>query len=227
MIKYIVCLLLFSLIGRIYAQVTFQHSIGVGLTSKGIQSNYFVRSDSSRWSYGIRALGYGYKKTHNFQTGGESFVLVEPAIQKVQIDGLVRFWPFAQKNWINLDMGLGYDIFPTYAATISTPTGILLNNLEITSENFGSIDMNLKWNKFLPFFGVNFDKKIFQDKFNLGFDLGAYYLGKPKLDIQYDGFLESIEVESEIQKIEKNLSHYNYYPFLGFRLNYNWNRNEK
>ena len=70
MIKYIVFLLLFFLIGRVHAQVTYQHSIGVGLTSKGIQANYFVGSDSSRWSYGIRALGYGYKIPHNFQTDG-------------------------------------------------------------------------------------------------------------------------------------------------------------
>lgn len=226
--KYIVSLLLFSFAKQVDAQAPSQHLIGVGLTTKGIQANYFVPSSSSgRWSYGLRVLGFSYKKTHNFQTDGESFVSVEPAIQKLQIDGLIRFRPLAKKSWIYLDMGLGYDIFPAYSATLSTPTGIVLNNLEITPENFGSVDLSLKWNKLLPFLGVSLDKKIFHSKFTLGFDFGCYYLGKPKLDVQYAGFLETIEVEPEIQKIEENLSRYNYYPFLGLRLNYKWNRNEK
>jgi hypothetical protein len=47
-----------------------------------------------------------------------------------------------------------------------------------------------------------------------GAELGMYYLGKPKVILNYDGFLETTTIDEQIPKVEENLSGYRYLPAL-------------
>jgi hypothetical protein len=42
-------------------------------------------------------------------------------------------------------------------------------------------------------------------------------MGRPRLDIEYEGFLETTNLKTDILKIEHNIRNYSFYPLLGFK----------
>ncbi|MCY1369134.1 hypothetical protein D9M69_561550 [compost metagenome] len=57
-----------------------------------------------------------------------------------------------------------------------------------------------------------------KNRVGLGFDLGFFYLGSPRLSLDYEGFLETTTIDDELVKIQHNMRGYRYYPYVSVQM---------
>ncbi|MEJ5961341.1 hypothetical protein [Pedobacter immunditicola] len=91
-------------------------------------------------------------------------------------------------------------------------------DIEIPSEDLGQLIGNVKWNKVAPYLGIGFENPFPAKKVNVGFALGAYYMGKPDVSLTGTKFLT--RNESNEEQFGKNMSGYQLLPVLQVNLNY-------
>lgn len=51
-------------------------------------------------------------------------------------------------------------------------------------------------------------------------NIGFLYMGSPKIKAQFEGFLESTTLDTEMANIQKNLKNYSFLPMLSVNLRY-------
>jgi hypothetical protein len=91
-------------------------------------------------------------------------------------------------------------------------------DIEIPSEDLGQLIGNLKWNKAAPYLGIGFENPFPTKKINVGFAIGAYYLGEPDVSLTGTKFLS--RNESNEEQFRKNMSGYSLMPVLQINLNF-------
>ncbi len=84
----------------------------------------------------------------------------------------------------------------------------------------GTIEGQFTWGGGLGYAGFGFGRSIPRARVGFGMELGCYYLGIPKIELHYDGFLETTTIQEQIPTIQRNLSGYRYLPALQFVLTY-------
>jgi hypothetical protein len=94
---------------------------------------------------------------------------------------------------------------------LTTTTGVNLKGFIIASEDFGEVKISNQWSSIQPFFAVTWLKKRCQ------FNMGCAYMGRPRLDVEYEGFLETTNLKTDLLTVEKNVRNYSFYPLVGFK----------
>lgn len=160
-----------------------------------------------------------FVKSKEFTVRGDSRVNILPDINHQMISGFVSYYPFKKTRFYG-KAGTGYNFGQKYQAQITSPTGLELGGIEIAGEDFGTIDLSVKWNKLMPYLGVGYLKSFPKNRLSLGFDAGCFYMGSPKIKTDFEGFLESTTLDTKIVTIEENMKNYSFYPFLSLNLSY-------
>ena len=93
--------------------------------------------------------------------------------------------------------------------------------IPVTSEDLGELYGSVKWNKVAPYAGFGFENAFPKHKFNLGFALGAYYMGKP--DVTLTGTKLLTKSNQNEEQLRKNMSGYRFLPVLQINFNYSLN----
>jgi hypothetical protein len=167
-------------------------------------------------------LGYTYfefLKTQRINMEKQKNIDLTPQLRKQVLYGVVDYFPFKKKRW-HVSAGLAYNIKDQYQFKANTETGVIFGGIEIYAEDFGTIKGDIRWSKLMPYLGIGYVANLYKDKVLLGIDIGSYYMGSPKLNLSYEGFLETTTLDEEIPKIEHNLRGYSYYPNIAFTLGY-------
>lgn len=175
----------------------------------------------SRFSF-VGEIGYTYFKfvrNQYFNLPEQSEILLQPDIKHSILTGMINWYPF-EKKLIYLRSGVGYALKQTYFVRITSPTGLMLGGMQISEEDFGQIDLNVNWNKLMPYIGIGIGRKKPKKKTDLMFNIGFFYMGSPKIKAHFEGFLESTTLDTEIVKIQKNLKGYSYLPSLAVNFRY-------
>jgi hypothetical protein len=194
--------------------------VGGHASTTGIGAELSYQFNSSPWSsWRIRgAYTYvGFNKAQQFGMDKGKSIDLSPNLQKKVAQLSLDYFPFKRKRW-HLSTGFAYNVDQTYRFEVSTETGVSLGGIDIEANDFGTIRGGVKWNTWMPYLGFGYLANLYREKVWLNIDLGTYYMGSPKLDISYDGFLETTTLDEEIPKIEHNLRNYSYYPYLSLGL---------
>lgn len=91
-------------------------------------------------------------------------------------------------------------------------------DITLTPEEIGTLDFNMDWGKFAPYFGIGAGRGIPKKKFNVNIDLGAYYLSSPTVTAVGTKLLTNNDPNAVI--IQNNMKDYRFMPVA--QLNFNF-----
>ncbi|WP_101725367.1 hypothetical protein [Emticicia sp. TH156] len=203
---------------------TFRQAVvGLNVSTLGAGTNLSVMIPSKVVL--LAELGFSYfrfTRELNLKLPEGSSVFFQPDIHRNVVTGMLSWYPFKKEKFF-LRAGLGYCVRQKYFVRVTSPTGLLLGGVEIASEDFGQVDLDIKWSNLMPYAGIGFGKPIPKKKLGVNFNIGCFYMGSPKINAGFQGFLESTTLDSQIALIEKNVRNYSYFPMLSVSLRYRLN----
>ncbi|WP_162628095.1 hypothetical protein [Arcticibacterium luteifluviistationis] len=125
------------------------------------------------------------------------------------------------KDWLQIYVISRAFLKQKWHLNLSTPNGINLNGLQLETEDFGQIDATLQWWRIQPGIGLRFGKENPLKRFNISASVATFYMGSPKINLNYEGFLETTTLQDAIPQLEHNMRNYSFYPAINFNLTYN------
>ncbi|MBA4850538.1 hypothetical protein [Emticicia sp. BO119] len=194
--------------------------IGLNASTLGIGGNISLRIPSKVVLVG--ELGYSYFKFNkeiNYRTPEESDIFFQPDIRQNIVTGMISWYPLKKKR-LYLKSGVGYSVRQRYFVRVTSPTGLLLGGVEIAPEDFGQVDLAIQWSRLMPYIGIGIGKPISKKKLSVSFTMGCFYMGSPKIQAQFEGFLESTTLDTQVALIQANMRNYSFYPVLSLNLRY-------
>lgn len=117
-----------------------------------------------------------------------------------------------------LSAGMGYFWKNTGTAVITSKDKYQYGDIVIGPDDTGELTGKVKWHKLAPYAGLGFESAIPKTKFNVGFTLGTYYLGKPETNLTGTK-LVSVD-DANQQQFSKNMEDYRFLPVIQLNLNY-------
>jgi len=92
-------------------------------------------------------------------------------------------------------------------------------DIYVTPEDFGKLNAEITTNKIVPFMAIGFGRAVPRKRANFGFEIGAYYVGSPNINLKAEGMLEPSGTENEAV-IRQNVEAYQWLPQITFHLNF-------
>lgn len=163
-----------------------------------------------------------FKKPLQFETAQDSYLHVQPDLYSGHVYFLADYH-FLKKRWLRATAGLAYAPFQHYSAFFDTQGDLKLGKMTIPENEFGNTDLEIRWNSLKPYLGLGFGRQVMRKRVGLGLDLGVFHLGSPKLQLNYEGFLETTTIDEEIEKIQQNMRGYRFYPYVALSVKYKIN----
>jgi hypothetical protein len=195
-------------------------SIGVifGTNGVGVEINYLLPRNEK---VGLRLTGayIGYQKQNTVKLNPKSSLVIDPDISFGQILLAGTYSPF-KKRVFSIVAGVAYLYNFKLAAFANTDTGLDFSGTQIAAEDFGHVNLEIKWNKIAPYVGFAFGRVVPRKRVGLGVEMGCYYLGHPHIQTDYTGVLEITNVDEVIPQIEKNITNYSFLPSINFKVRY-------
>jgi hypothetical protein len=193
-------------------------SIVGGITGVGFDLNYLILN-SPRLYLRAGTTFIGYSKLYNFEFNTRSLIKIDPDLRLGLLYTGIDYLPFKNSS-LYTTVGLGYTHNVKTALTAYTETGLDISGTFISAADFGKINFEIKWNKIVPFIGIGIGRAVPKKRFGLSAELGTYYLGSPKLLMEYTGILEMTNIDEALPTIEKNMAGYAFLPYLMVKLKY-------
>lgn len=131
---------------------------------------------------------------------------------------LADYTPFQTVSWLRLVGGFAYFFKADGKVRITPSDNYTYGDLVLSEEQVGYVDLNVDWKGVAPYLGLAFANTFPRKKFNVNFDLGAYYLTKPKADIIGTGLLEGNS--SQTAQFQSNIKNYRWLPIVQVNFNY-------
>lgn len=131
------------------------------------------------------------------------------------VHALADFSPFAGFRLVG---GVAYFFKAEGNINIRPSDDYTYGDIVLNEEQIGHVDLNVDWKGVAPYFGIALGRAIPKKKFNVNFDLGTYYLTKPKTDIIGTGLLKGNSSQSA--QLQSNLQDYRWLPVV--QLNFNF-----
>jgi len=199
-------------------------SLGIQLTTTG-PGVFYARtlSQPHRLALVIRGQYIAYRKPIQIETAPNSFLTVDPDFMIGIAQAGLNWHPFRRGSFF-LSGGVGYSWHPHLGVVATADTKLNLGGLELTPEDVGTIDLAIRWSPVVGYVGWGFGRAIPRKRVGVGFEMGVFYLGKPRIDLKYEGFLETTNLSEQIPVVERNLRHYRYLPTLNLRVGYRLSR---
>lgn len=193
-------------------------SIFGGVTGIGVEFSYLIIPSKRLYIRG-GISHIGYSKLYNFEYNKRSIIKIDPDIRLGMIYTGIDYLPF-KKSSLYVTTGIGYTHNVKTAIFANTTTGLDISGTFISSEDFGKVNFEVKWNKIVPFIGVGIGRAVPKKRIGVSAEIGTYYIGSPKLSMEYTGILEITNIDEALPKIEKNMAGYAFLPYLMIKLRY-------
>jgi len=200
----------------------FTQDIGLGVSAStmgvGPEISYYPEKYPH---FGIRFhwVQFGFNDSLHINMANKKSLDIKPTIQRQVGAFYLDYFPFKKKRW-HLFGGVSYNIKQDYLFNVTTKTGVSLGGIDIQPTDFGSINLGIKWSEWMPTLGFGYLGNLYKNRLLLGVNFGVSYMGSPKLQVSYEGFLETTTLDEQIPKLERNIRNYSYYPNLNFQLKY-------
>lgn len=186
----------------------YQISVGTEGLEAGI-----IYNTKGPWQIISRVQYIGYHKTLKATLDNDTFVEIQPKLKRIGVQiGTTRM---IFKKWLSAEAGLSFLINQQNKFSLSSPTGIDFEGLQIKAEDFGTVNVALKWSPVQPYTKLWIGGFSSKHQWSIKSYVGCAYMGRPRFETSYDGFWETTNLSSDIKTIEKNMRNYSFYPMLG------------
>lgn len=180
-------------------------------------------SQAKRLDLVVQGQYIAYRKPVRVNVSSQSYLDIAPDVMIGLVQAGVNWHPFRRSSFF-LAGGVAYSWHPFIRAVATTDTKLKLDGLELTPEDVGTVDLRLQWQSVLGYVGWGFGRAVPRKRLGVGVEMGVYYLGRPRVNLTYEGFLETTTLDEQVPIVENNLRNYRYLPTLNLRLTYNLNR---
>ena len=199
-------------------------SIGIQLTTTG-PGIFYARELSRplRLSLVMRGQYIAYRKRVRVETEPGSELLIDPDFMIGLVQAGLNWHPFPRGSFF-VAGGVGYTWHPYFGAVASATNKLTFSGLELTPEDVGIVNLAVRWHPVVGYAGWGFGRTIPRRRVGVGFEMGVFYLGRPRVNLHYEGFLETTTLDEQIPVVERNLRNYRYLPSLNLRLTYKLTR---
>lgn len=188
-----------------------KHAVGLYLGAKGIGLEYGYAFDE-RWSFRA-AVGGLYWTPLEFSrsfSGDEYTVEVTP--EYLLVDVGAEYYPWAGKSF-KVFGALGYAFYQNVSMYAAYDGAITVGEMAtFTGEEVGSLTFNGTTNKLVPSAGFGWGHTVPKKTVGLYCELGTYYMGAPKIEIEATNMLS--ETKQEEEQLNENFSQYRWLPFI-------------
>ncbi|RRB02953.1 hypothetical protein EHT25_19505 [Larkinella rosea] len=189
----------------------------LGTTGAGIQLARTLTSDG-RLVARVGASYFAYDRVFRVKAGEGKLNITPDLVMGIALAS-VKWHPF-KRNQLFLTGGAGYTWRPDVKANVIAEGNVKFGGLQISQENVGVVNASLRWNSVLGYAGLGYGRSTPIRRLGFAVELGCYYLGSPKVDLQYTGFLETTTIDEQIPVIQRNMENYRFLPSLQFLLTY-------
>lgn len=190
----------------------------IGTLGAGLFYNHTL-SRNHRLSARAGGQYLAYRKPIRIATAPDSYLNIDPdfVIGTAQVG--LKWHPFKRSS-LFVAAGAGYTWHPGVRLIITASDKLNLGGLELTPEDVGRVDLAVRWHPVVGYVGWGFGRTIPRRRINVGMELGVFYLGRPTVQLAYEGFLETTNLSEQVPVVERNLSNYRYLPSLSLTLAY-------
>lgn len=122
------------------------------------------------------------------------------------------------KKWLKIELNGAVFLNQKWNLNINTDRPITFSGLNMEPEDFGNIAVDLRWATVQPGLSLSLGKIRSDKKWNILGVAGVRYMGSPKLDAQFEGFLETTTLDRSIPQVEHNIRNYSFYPILALEI---------
>ncbi|KQM72905.1 hypothetical protein ASE74_21640 [Pedobacter sp. Leaf216] len=221
--RYLLILFLFLISRNLNAQIN--SSAPSLLNQKSVQLNVGTQGIGAEFAYGILpelSLRGGFnfipfKANDVFKVSGFNSTSNLSA-DFYNVHELADYVPIKKATWFRLVGGFGYFFKAKGDLRIIPSDDYKYGDLVLTDDQIGYVDLNVNWKGIAPYLGVAFAHTFPQNRFNVNFDLGTYYLSKPKADITGTGLLEGNS--SQTPQFQSNIKDYRSLPIVQVNFSY-------
>ncbi|MFD2936737.1 hypothetical protein [Spirosoma flavum] len=196
-------------------------SLQLGTTGPGLFYNRLL-SRSNRLTLRVGGQYFAYNKSIRVKAASDSYIHIKPDLTIGIAQANLKWHPF-QRGSFFVTGGIGYTWHPDMRFVITAENKLDLGGLELTPESVGTIDLGFRWHPIVGYLGWGFGRSIPKKRLGIGFEMGVFYLGKPRVQLAYEGFLETTTIDEQVPTVERNLSNYRYLPTVNLTLSYRLN----
>lgn len=206
----LLCLVLLHL--ESFSQTQIQKYYGIGFGTTGVEVVGWINHRQVAGEASLSYMGWNHKIKRAPDSTSDLVIL--PHINALMLNGIVLRKIYRQ---FSLKAGGSIALINRYKGEVYTTKGVNLDGVVISPEDFGYLRARLHYPLLSPLLGVQWQSKF--DK-SLKWEIVAAcsYRGKPGLDLEYEGFLETTNLSQQIPQLEKNLAGWSYYPVLSVRI---------
>lgn len=187
---------------------------GVGVTfSVPFQNHLALRAGATFLPYDTDVL----KTYNNYKTTND----ITARMSNIHL--LVDWTPFdANDNFgkhfaMTTGMGFFYEARGTFVTKLTEPYHY--GEIEVAPEDIGVLTTSIDWDYSLaPYLGLGLQNFNFGPKIGFDFNVGAYYLNKPDVNIVGTNLLDGNEANAKI--VEENVKNYRFLPVVQLSLSY-------
>ena len=193
-------------------------SLQLGTTGPGLFYNRLL-NDKHRLSLRVGGQYIAYQKLIRVKAKSDSYINIQPDFAIAIAQANLKWHPF-QKGTFFLTGGLGYTWHPSQSTVITTENKLKLDDLVLTPEDVGTVELGVRWKPVIGYLGWGFGRSIPKRRLGASFEMGVHYLSKPRIDMNYEGFLETTTLDQQLPIIERNISGYRYLLSINLLLSY-------
>lgn len=193
-------------------------SLQLGTTGPGLYYNRLLNS-AHRLSLRLGGQYVAYQKLIRIKAKSDSYINIQPDFAIAIAQASVKWHPL-RKGTLFLVGGIGYTWHPSQRTEITTENKLKLDDLVLMPEDVGTVNLGVRWQPIMGYLGWGFGRSIPKRRFGAGFEMGVHYLSKPRLELNYTGFLETTTLDQQIPTIERNLASYRYLLTINLMLSY-------
>ncbi|NEU69337.1 hypothetical protein [Spirosoma agri] len=197
-------------------------SIRVGTTGIGLYYNRVLNSPK-RLVARFGGQYIAYRKEVRVKTAPDSYIVIAPDFTIGFAEASLKWYPLTHGSFF-VTAGAGYTWHPAMNFVITATNKLNLGGLELTPDDVGTVDLGFRWQSVVGYAGWGFGQMMPGKRLNIGFEMGVYYLGRPRVQLAYEGFLETTNIDEQVPIVERNLSNYRYLPSVNITLSYALNR---
>ncbi|WP_461127042.1 hypothetical protein [Spirosoma aerophilum] len=193
-------------------------SLQIGTTGPGV---FYNREVSSLHRLTLRVGGqyFAYRKSIQVKAASDSYVQIKPDVTIGMAQAALKWHPFRRSSFF-LTGGVGYTWHPDMRFVITAENTLNFDGLELTPQDVGTVNLGFRWHPVVGYLGWGFGRSLPDKRLGVGVEMGVFYLGKPRVSLDYEGFLETTTIDDQVAVVEKNLSGYRYLPTINLTLSY-------
>lgn len=202
----------------------FRNQVGFTVGTQGLGAEVGIPL-STRFNMRLGASLLPWEKTEISKFNSNRDYKTDIDVDVMNLRAMLDWQPFPTAggffNRFALSAGGAYFYKAKGSARATLTENYVFGDLVFTPEEVGEVAGFADWTGWAPYAGLGWHNIRIVDTFNIGFDLGAFYLGKPDVKMTATKMLSGNDVTNE-PILRDNLKDYKWLPNFSINLKFNY-----